>query len=94
MEREEIVRKTISILLPHGATKIAIFGSHARREAGPESDLDVLAEFSETKSLLEMVGIEMGLSEPLAIKVDLLTEAALSPYLIDRIKSEAEVVYR
>ena len=94
MRREEIVRKAVSMLLPYGAKKIAIFGSYARGEANPGSDLDVLVEFSETKSLLEMVGIEMELSETLGIKVDLLTEAAISPYLIDRIKKESEVVYR
>ncbi len=51
-----------------------------------ESNLDILVEFSERKSLLDLVGIEMELSELLNIKVDLLTEKSISPYLIDTIK--------
>lgn len=38
--------------------KIAIFGSYARVEAKPESDIDVLVEFSGRTSLLDLVGIE------------------------------------
>jgi predicted nucleotidyltransferase len=50
-------------------------------------------EFSERKSLLEFVRIERELSEVLRIKVDLLTEKAISPYLIDPIRKEMEVIY-
>ena len=58
-----------------------------------KSDIDILVEFSERKSLLDLVRIERELSEALSIKVDLLTEKSISPYLIDRIKSEMEVIY-
>lgn len=47
-------------------------------------------EFSETKGLLALVRIERELSEFIGIKVDLLTKESISPYLIDRIKSEAK----
>ena len=58
-----------------------------------KSDIDILVEFSERKSLLDLVRIERELSVALSIKVDLLTEKSISPYLIDRIKSEMEVIY-
>jgi predicted nucleotidyltransferase len=43
-------------------------------EGKPESDIDVLVEFYETKGLLILVRIERELSEFLGVKVDLLTE--------------------
>ena len=77
----------------HKAKKIAVFGSYARDEAKPESDMDILVEVSERKSLLDLVGIEQELTEALGVKADLLTEKSISPYLIDRIKKEMEVIY-
>ncbi len=89
----EIKEKIISILLSNGAKKIGIFGSYARDEETPMSDIDILVEFTETKTLLELLRIERELSEALKIEVDLLTENAISPYLIDGIKKEVEVLY-
>lgn len=84
----------ISILKKHDADRIGIFGSRARGDDRPDSDLDVLVDFNKTKSLLALVSIEQELSETLGIKVDLLTEGAISPHLIDRIKAELKVVYQ
>lgn len=90
----DIIYKTVtSILASHGAKKISIFGSYARGEADPGSDIDIIVEFSERKSLLDIVGIEQELSEALGMKVDLLTEKSISPYLVDRIKKEMVVIY-
>jgi len=93
MNREKLFKKIVSILARYRVKKIAIFGSYARGEANPESDVDILVEFSERKSLLDLVGIEQELSEALGVKADLLTEKSISPYLIDRIKSEMKVIY-
>ncbi|MFQ5816320.1 MAG: nucleotidyltransferase family protein [Candidatus Hydrothermarchaeaceae archaeon] len=93
MEREKFYEKIVSIIKKYGAKRIAIFGSYARGEAAPGSDVDVLVEFAERKSLLDIVGIEQELSDALGVKVDLLTEKAISPYLIDRIKGEMVVIY-
>jgi len=91
-EREELFSKIASFLEKYGATKVAVFGSYVRGEEKPGSDIDVLVEFAERKSLLTLVNIELGLSDYLGIKVDLLTEKSISPYLIDGIKKEARVI--
>ena len=91
--RGELFRKVTAFLVPLGATRIAIFGSYARDQATGQSDLDILVQFATSKSLLELVRIERELSELLGIKVDLLTERAISPYLIDRIKEESTVIH-
>jgi predicted nucleotidyltransferase len=91
-QNRELFEKISSFLKKEGATKVAIFGSYARGEEKPESDIDVLVKFSETKGLLTMVRIERELSEFLGVKVDLLTEESISPYLIEGIKKEAKVI--
>lgn len=93
MNRKEIFEKIAQLLKNEGACKIAIFGSYIREEERPESDIDIIVKFSERKSLLELVRIERELSEVLGIKVDLLTEKSISPYLIDTIREEMEVIY-
>jgi predicted nucleotidyltransferase len=94
MSMEEIEATLVSFLGNYGARRIGVFGSYARGEQRPDSDLDVLVDFSDRKSLLTLVRIERELSETLGVKVDLLTEQAISPYLIDRIKSELKVIYQ
>ena len=91
-QNRELFEKISLFLKKEGATKVAIFGSYARGEERPESDIDVLVEFPETKGLLTMVRIERELSEFLGVKVDLLTERSISPYLIEGIKKEAKVI--
>ncbi len=82
----------INFMSSHGVSQIAVFGSYARGEARPDSDLDLLVRFSEQKSLLGVIRLERELSELLGVKIDLLTEQAISPYLIDRIRKELKVI--
>ena len=49
--------------------------------------------FSKPISLLRVTALEQQLSEALGRKVDLLTEAAISPYLQERIKRDLKVIY-
>jgi len=92
IRHKELFEKIFSFLEKEGATKIAVFGSYARGDEKLESDVDILVEFSENKSLLTLVRIERELSGFLGVKVDLLTEESISPYLIDGIKKEAKVI--
>lgn len=93
MNKEEVFDKILQMLKTQGVRKVAIFGSYVRGEEKSGSDIDVIVEFSERKSLLELVRIERELSEVLGIKVDLLTEKSISPYLIGSIRKEMEVIY-
>lgn len=72
---------------------LGLFGSYSRGEQNEKSDIDFLANFSIRKSLLDHVRIERELSEILGIKVDLVTEKSLSPYLVDKIKAQVKTLY-
>ncbi len=76
--QKEIIIKSIS---PYKPKKLGVFGSYARGENNSASDLDILVEFGLQISLLDLIGIEQDLSESLGIKVDLVTERALSKYV-------------
>jgi predicted nucleotidyltransferase len=77
MNRQEINRTIIKYLDQYYPARIGIFGSFAREEDTPESDIDILVKFKNTISLFELVKIERELTSILGKKVDLVTEPAL-----------------
>jgi predicted nucleotidyltransferase len=83
----------IELCRKNDVAMLGVFGSVARGEATDQSDVDLLVRFSKRKSLLSLVALERQMSTALGRKVDLLTEAAISPYLRERIKRELQVIY-
>lgn len=83
----------IAICRENDVAKLEVFGSSARGEANDDSDIDLLVEFSKRKSFLALVSLERKMSAALGRKVDLLTEAAISPYLREQINRDRRVIY-
>jgi predicted nucleotidyltransferase len=83
--REEI----LSIAARHGARNVRVFGSVARGEAGENSDIDLLVELDQGRSLLDLTGLVVDLEELLERKVDVVTEQGLYWLLRRRILKEA-----
>lgn len=73
----------------HGARDVRVFGSIARGDADPDSDLDLLVDFEPGRSLLDQVALRLDLEELLDRRVDVVTEAGLSRLLRRRIMGEA-----
>jgi predicted nucleotidyltransferase len=84
-KREEIRR----IAAKHGAYNVRIFGSFARGDAGPQSDLDLLVSVGPKTTSWFPGGLVADLEQLLGRRVDVLTENGLSPLLRDRVLSEA-----
>ena len=90
---QSIQSDLITLCRHNDVKQLSLFGSTARGEATAHSDLDLLIEFSARKSLLAVIRLERQFSVLFGKDVDLLTEAAISPYLRNRIKQEAQVLY-
>ncbi|WP_342765366.1 nucleotidyltransferase family protein [uncultured Methanomethylovorans sp.] len=71
---------------------MGLFGSYVRGENTPESDLDVLVEFSRTPTIFRFVHLENHLSDSLGVKVDLVMKSALKPNIGKQILNEVEAV--
>lgn len=84
-ERQNINR----IAATHGARNVRVFGSVGRGEANDASDLDLLVDMSEGRTLFDLVALGADLEEALGVAVDVVTEKSLSPYLRDRVLAEA-----
>ena len=84
-KRDDIRR----IATKHGAYNLRVFGSVARGEARPDSDIDLLIEKGPTTSSWFPAGLVLELEEILGRRIEIVTEKALNPYLRDRVLSEA-----
>ncbi|MGB3767659.1 MAG: nucleotidyltransferase family protein [Phormidesmis sp.] len=66
-----------------------LFGSVARNEATPESDVDLLVEFNRPVGLFTLLGLQSHLEEVLGCSVDLGTPTSLRPHLRETVLKEA-----
>jgi len=83
--RETILRVAAS----HGARDVRVFGSRVRGTARPDSDVDMLVKLEAGRSLLDLIAIKQDLEDLLGCKVDVVTEAAISPYIREQVLNEA-----
>lgn len=84
-KRDEIQR----IAAKHGARNVRIFGSIARGDAHPESDVDLLVDTEPETSSWFPAGLVLDLEEVLGCRVEVVTEKGLNPYVKDRVLHEA-----
>jgi len=84
-KRNDIVR----IAAAYGARNVRVFGSAARGEAGPESDLDFLVEMEPGRSLLDLVALIQDLEDFLRRPVHVVELEGVHWYIRDRVLKEA-----
>ena len=83
--REEM----LALAARHGARNLRVFGSTARGDLHPTSDLDLLVDVEAGRSFLDVIALEQDLEQLLGRRVEVLTDGGLSPYLRQRILAEA-----
>lgn len=90
---QDINNIIINYLKDFDPIRIAVFGSYARDEDKPESDIDILVRFSNRVSLFELGGMKYDLSELLNRPVDLVTEEGLNKKLRPYISKDLKIIY-
>ena len=94
MNRETVItalRAHESELRASGVVRLSLFGSTARGDARPDSDIDLLATFDDARplSLLDVIRIENQISDLLGHAVDLIEEGTLKPRVRQSVDREA-----
>ena len=93
MEIAEVLRakreQVLNLARQHGARHVRIFGSVARGDAGPLSDIDFLVEMEPGRSLLDLGGLVTDLQQLLGCRVDVVTERGLKARIRARVLEEA-----
>ena len=92
MNRAELMskrRQILEVAAKRGARRIRVFGSAARGDSGPASDVDFLVDFEPGRSLLDQGGLLMDLQDLLGCKVDVVSERGLRARYRERVLREA-----
>jgi len=84
-KRDEI----LALAAKHGASNVRLFGSVVRGEDQESSDVDLLVDMQETRSLFDLIGLQQDIEKILGKKVDVLTPNGINRYLKERILGEA-----
>ena len=84
-KKNEIVK----LAAVHGATNVRIFGSTGRGEDNPNSDVDLLVEFDEDRSLFDLIRLREDLAQLLGRQVDVVTTDALNSRIRQDVLGEA-----
>ena len=93
MELEALIQarreQILALAARYGASNVRIFGSVARSEARPDSDIDFLVRLEDQRSLLDLVGLWQDLEDLLGCEVDVVTERGLKERMRERVLREA-----
>ena len=79
----------LAIARKHNAGRVYVFGSCARKEETPASDVDLLVDFNQNATLFDQVDIQDEMHSLLNCKVDVVSRRGLHPYIKRRVLAEA-----
>ncbi len=93
MTIEEVKQKAHPVLEKHGVTYAAVFGSVARGEDYPESDVDILVRLGRPTGMIGFMRLVESLEEQFHRKVDLVTEQSLNKHVRPHVLLDLKTIY-
>ena len=90
--RAAVLRKAgliLTLARAHGAQSIVLFGSAARGEEHPGSDLDFMVELAPGRSLLDLISLGNDLEAALGRKVETFSSAGMKPRVLSAARKDA-----
>ena len=91
-ELQQLAPQLHELLGRHGASSLAVFGSVARDQASPNSDVDLLVDLPDGASLFDRAELKSALEDLLRTRVDLIRRRNLKPDLKARVEAEAILI--
>ncbi len=88
-----MLQNLYSIWKKHTIQKVYLFGSYARNEQKPSSDIDFLIEHASNFSLFDLIKLQLDLENELKIDVDLISNNSVSKFLKDSINRDKILIY-
>lgn len=82
-------KQILDIATQYGASNVRIFGSVARGEETPGSDIDFLVELDPNCTLLDQIALIQSLEDLLECKIDLAETESLHPLIKEQVLQEA-----
>lgn len=92
LDRATIQYYVVTLGKDYGAAKVSLFGSYARGDATPESDVDLLIEKGAIRGM-QVLDFQEDLSKALGKPVDVVTTAGASERFLSKIKADEVVLY-
>ncbi len=93
MDLISIREKVAPICRKNGLAMLGVFGSAARGEETPESDIDIVVRFKNPVSLIDLIRLGDDLEKTLGRPVDLGTDDSLHPLIRDSVMADLRIVY-
>ncbi|GHU95059.1 hypothetical protein FACS189479_08360 [Spirochaetia bacterium] len=93
MNINEIRTKVAKVAGRYGVEQVFLFGSYARGDARPDSDIDICIKKGNVRTLLELSGFYLDLEESLGQKVDVVTTESLQGDFKENIEKELVEIY-
>ena len=90
---QDINDKIVTYLKRFNPKRIGIFGSYARNEDTPQSDIDILVDFRDQVTLFDLGGMKVDLSEMLNRPIDIVTERGINSRIKESIYRDLKIIF-